>query len=272
MRWHDARVKLIAHTASNTEIVCALGLGHTLIGVDADSDYPPEVVQGLPKLGRDLSFDAEAVAALHPDLVLTSLTVPGHERVVAELRATGIPVYVADPVSLSDVYADIRAIADHLNAAQAGESLIASMQAAMPPCGGEAPLRIGIEWWPKPAIVATGRSWINDVLQLAGASNPWAQRAEKSAPITPEEAVAAAPEAMVISWCGVDEANYRVDKVLHRPGWETVPAVAAQRVYPITEAHLGRPGPRLVEGYRRIREIVERVRAEYAQSVPRNSS
>lgn len=110
------------------------------------------------------------------------------------------------------------------------------------------------------------------MLQLAGASNPWAQRTEKSSPITPEEAVAAAPEAMVISWCGVDEANYRIDKVLGRPGWETVPAVAAQRVYPITEAHLGRPGPRLVEGYRRIRQIVERIRAEDAQSVPRNSS
>ncbi|WP_420427313.1 ABC transporter substrate-binding protein [Algiphilus sp.] len=265
-------MKLIAHTASNTEIVCALGLGHTLIGVDADSDYPPAVVEHLPKLGRDLAFDAEAVAALQPDLVLTSLTVPGHERVVADLRATGIPVYVADPVSLSDIYADIRAIAEHLDAAQAGESLIASMQAAMPPCAGDPAVRIGIEWWPKPAIVATGRSWINDVLQLAGASNPWAQRAEKSAPITPEEAIAAAPDAMVISWCGVNEANYRVDKVLNRPGWEAVPAVAAQRVYPITEAHLGRPGPRLVEGYRRLREIIEHIRAEDPQSVPRNSS
>ncbi|MCR9092009.1 helical backbone metal receptor [Algiphilus sp.] len=255
-------MKLIAHTASNTEIVCALGMAHTLIGVDADSDYPPEVVNGLPKLGRDLAFDAAAVAALKPDLVLTSLTVPGHEKVVAELRATGIPVFVADPVSLSDVYADIRAIAGHLDAAAAGEALIASMQAAMPTCADTPPVRIGIEWWPKPAIVATGRSWINDLLQRAGASNPWAHRTEKSAAVTPEEAVAAQPEAMVISWCGVDEANYRVDKVLNRPGWATVPAVRHQHVYPITEAHLGRPGPRLVEGYRRIRAIVERVRQQ----------
>jgi len=249
-------VKVVAHTASNTEIVCALGMSHTLVGVDADSDYPPEVVAGLPKLGRDLNFDAEAVAALSPDLVLTSLTVPGHEQVVAELRATGIPVYVADPVSLDDVYADIRAIADRLQVPDAGEALVRSMQDAMPACEGERATPVAVEWWPKPAIVATGQSWVNDVLALAGGCNPWAHRQQKSAPLTPAEAMEGAPEVIIISWCGVDESKYRVDKVLTRPGWEAVPAVHHQQVFPITEAHLGRPGPRLVEGYRRLRAIV----------------
>jgi iron complex transport system substrate-binding protein len=80
-------MRIVSHTCSNTEIVCALGCGDRLVGVDADSDHPPEAVARLPKLGRDLELDVAAVRALRPDLVLTSQTVPGHERTVAALRS-----------------------------------------------------------------------------------------------------------------------------------------------------------------------------------------
>jgi iron complex transport system substrate-binding protein len=60
-----------------------------------------------------------------------------------------------------------------------------------------------------------------------------------------------------MSWCGVKEENYRADVVRRRPGWEQVPALRHDRIVPITEAWLGRPGPRLVEGYRALRRVVE---------------
>jgi iron complex transport system substrate-binding protein len=44
--------------------------------------------------------------------------------------------------------------------------------------------------------------------------------------------------------------------VLRREGWEDIPAVRHQRVHPITEAFLGRPGPRLVDGYRALRKLI----------------
>lgn len=54
-------IRIFSHTCSNTEIVCALGLGDWLVGVDDDSDYPPEVVDALPKAGRDLDLQVDAV-------------------------------------------------------------------------------------------------------------------------------------------------------------------------------------------------------------------
>ncbi|MBV8061996.1 MAG: ABC transporter substrate-binding protein, partial [Nevskia sp.] len=42
-------------------------------------------------------------------------------------------------------------------------------------------------------------------------------------------------------------------------GWEQVPAVSHYRIVPVTEAWLGRPGPRLVEGYRALRDVIESV-------------
>ena len=78
-------MRLVTLTCSSTEIVCALGCGELLVGCDSHSDHPPEVVQKLPRVGKDLEIDAEKVHALKPDLVIASLTVPGHEKVVAAL-------------------------------------------------------------------------------------------------------------------------------------------------------------------------------------------
>jgi len=84
-------MRIVSLTCSNTEIVCALGLSHYLVGVDNHSDYPAEVVAHLPRVGPDLDIDAQRVAALKPDLVLASLTVPGHERILDRLRAAKLP-------------------------------------------------------------------------------------------------------------------------------------------------------------------------------------
>ena len=250
-------MRVFSHTCSNTEIVCALGCASMLVGVDADSDHPPEVVAGLPKTGRDLNLDIGAVRALAPDLVLTSLTVPGHEQVVAELEADGLPTLVCDPQSLADVYGDIRRIAARLGVAERGEALIARMEAAMPAvaAAGARP-RVLVEWWPKPVIAAAQQSWVNDLIVRAGGVNPWGDVVAKSLPLENAAAAAQRPDIVVMSWCGVKVENYRADKVRRRAGWDDVPAVRHGRIHAVSEAFLGRPGPRLVEGYRRLREAV----------------
>lgn len=253
-------MRVFSHTCSNTEIVCALGCAQMLVGVDADSDYPPEVVAGLPKTGRDLDLDIAAVQALQPDLVLTSLTVPGHEKVVAALRAAGLQVLVCDPQSLDDVHADIRRIADALGVPARGAALVAEMEAVMPQVERAGPRpAVLVEWWPKPIIVPARHSWVTDLIWRAGGHNPWGEVEAKSLPMEHAQACAAMPDVVVMSWCGVKEANYRADVVLRRDGWQDVPAVAHGRVHAISEAYLGRPGPRLVEGYRRLREAIAAV-------------
>lgn len=250
-------MRVFSHTCSNTEIVCALGCAGMLVGVDADSDYPPEVVADLPKTGRDLDLDVAAVLKLQPELVLTSLTVPGHEQVVAQLEAAGLETLVCDPQSLDDVYGDIRRIAAALGVAERGEALVAQMEAAMPAVQptGRRP-RVLVEWWPKPVIAAARRSWVNDLIQRAGGSNPWGEVDAKSVPLELADAAAQRPDIVAMSWCGVKVANYRADKVRAREGWSDVPAVANDRILAISEAFLGRPGPRLVEGYRRLRAAI----------------
>ena len=255
-------MRVFSHTCSNTEIVCALGAGSCLVGVDADSDYPPEIVAALPKPGRDLDLDVRVVAELAPDLVLTSLTVPGHERIVAELQALGLRTITIDPLSLEDVYASIATIASALGIEQRGADLIAQMRKQMPAveAGAQRP-RISVEWWPKPVIVPARQSWVTDIIELAGGCNPWADLEAKSVTVDHADHARQA-DAVVMSWCGVQLEKYRADVVLRREEAWHWPALVHGRVHPVTEAFLGRPGPRLVHGYAELRKIVSTFREE----------
>ncbi|NBD95503.1 MAG: hypothetical protein GVY11_03385, partial [Gammaproteobacteria bacterium] len=66
-------MRIVSHTCSNTEIVCALGRAGWLVGVDDHSDHPASVVSRLPRIGPDLDVDVERIRTLEPDLVITSL-------------------------------------------------------------------------------------------------------------------------------------------------------------------------------------------------------
>jgi iron complex transport system substrate-binding protein len=248
-------VRLVSHTCSNTEIVCALGAASWLVGVDDDSDFPPEVVAPLPKLGRDLNLDIAAVAALKPDLVLTSRTLPGHEDIVTALQSAGLATLVCEPLRLADVYHDIHRIAAALGVPERGHAVVEAMARGMPAVTLPNPPKLLVEWWPKPVIAPAQDSWVTDLIELAGGTNPFGSRAGKSTPLTDGEILAAAPDAVVMSWCGVPLAKYRREVVLRRPGWEALPALRHDQVHAVTEAYLGRPGPRLVEGYRALAEI-----------------
>lgn len=252
--------RIVSLTCSNTEIVASLGCGDRLVGVDDYSDYPPERLEGLPRVGPDLGIDVEVVAALEPDLVLASLTVPGHEKVVEEVERAGLPYVAPAPERLDDVYNDIRLIAERLGVVQRGEEVIAEMRAVFD--GGEAALngpKIAVQWWPKPPILPGRRSWVHDLIERAGGCNV-IEDDVKSRPVEPEELAALAPDAVVISWCGVEASKYRPDVVYGNEAYVDAPFVKNRQVHKITEAFLGRPSPRLVDGYRALRRVVEACR------------
>ncbi len=287
-------MRIVSLACSNTEIVHALGCSHLLVGVDDHSDHPAEILRSLPRVGPDLEIDVEKVRALEPDLVLASLTVPGHETVVEGLEAAGLPHLVLAPQSLGEIYENIRLLAGRLESegepgVQArGEELVRQMQAelgptspprkesATAPATRDSPARevdadpapkILIQWWPKPVISPCGRSWVNPLLDRAGARNPLAGEPRPSRPVDDAEVAELAPEAIVIAWCGVDPQNYRPDVVYGNPAFQGVPAVENRRVFCIPEAYLGRPGPRLVDGVKALRRVVAA-----CQGSPRDAS
>ncbi|MEZ4423612.1 MAG: helical backbone metal receptor [Gemmatimonadota bacterium] len=255
-------MRIVSLACSNTEILWGLECLHHLVGVDSNSDFPSEVLDGLPRLGQDLEIDIDAVAALEPDLVLATLTVPGHETVIEGLEARGLPFVAPAPESLADVYTDIQALAERLGVPERGRALVRRMQAEIGPVtppAADAP-RILVQWWPKPVIAPGRQSWTTDVLHAAGGRGLLDDEDLKSRPIPDDEVAALDPDAIVLSWCGVEPAKYRPDVVRNNPVFADVKAVRTGQVHCVPEAFLGRPGPRLVDGVRALRHVVAQAR------------
>jgi iron complex transport system substrate-binding protein len=255
-------MRLVSLNCSNTEIVCALGRAHQLVGVDDHSDFPPDVVGALPRVGPDLDPDMERIRALAPDLVLASLTVPGHEKVLENLENAGLNYLAPEPITLDDVYRDVRRIARAVNATDEAERVVAQMQAGITTNNGRdsrRPPSILVQWWPKPVITPGRLSWVNDLIQLAGACNPLGDEAVKSRPLENSEVREIDPDAIVMSWCGVKPRKYRADVIYNKPEWSHLQAVRNRRVYSIPEAYLGRPSPRLTSGSRALHSIVRTI-------------
>lgn len=258
---YPCAMRVVSLTCSNTEIVCALGCADMLVGVDDHSDFPEEVVGALPRMGPDLHIVIERVEALAPDLVLASLTVPGHEEVVAGVEGAGLNHIAPEPTSLEDVYTDIATVAGLLGVPERGERLIDEMRRELGEpveVADDAPT-VMIQWWPKPSIVPGRLSWTTDVLSRVGGRNPLGEEEVKSRPLADDEVARLAPDAIVISWCGVHPDKYRPDVVYRNPSLADVPAVRNGKVFCVPEAYLGRPGPRLVDGYRALRDVVRDV-------------
>ena len=243
--------RIVSLVASNTEIVCAVGAGDRLVGVDDFSDFPPEVAE-LPTVGRDLDIDVERVAALEPDLVLASLSVPGMERNVERLAARGLPYVAIHSRGLSGVVEDVRRIAALVGVQERGEALARQLtdrieRVAVRTRDVKSPIAVYWEWWPRPYITAGGPSWMTDLCRLAGGRNVFADLEQESGVVTAEQVRARQPEAIVICWCGARKLPD--PKLLNRrDGWAWLPAVRRGRVYAVLEPLYGRPGPRLVDG------------------------
>lgn len=256
-------MRIVSLTCSNTEIVAALGLGEALVGVDDHSDWPGELLSPLPRLGPDLQIDLDALEALEPDLVLASLTVPGHETVLEGLEQRGIPHMALDPSSVEDICRDIEAIALRTGVAGRAAPVVAELREAMAgssaPPPADAP-RILIQWWPRPVISPGRESWASDAVRAAGGVHVLDHEEVKSRPLEDAEVAGLAPDVIIIAWCGVEPAKYRTEVVYRNPAFRSVPAVVRRRVFCIPEAFLGRPGPRLVHGVEALRQVVERVR------------
>lgn len=238
-----------------TEIVYAAGGGPRLVGVGIPDDHPPEIA-GLPRYSVH-PVDYEAIAALRPDLVLATDQV-NSPRSAEALEALGIPTYFLSFENLNDVLEGILVVGSLLGtesqAIHAVDSLRRELDLlkARTASIDERPrvlYLIGPE-----TLYSFGRgSYVQELIVLAGGVSVTAG-VEAAAPILSEEFVLTrAPDVVVGSW----QPDFDASELLKlRPAWDVVPAVRTGRVYAIHPSLVHRPGPRLIEGARRLAEFL----------------
>lgn len=247
-----ASQRIVAVGGSVTEIVYALGLGDRLLAVDSTSFYPAAATE-LPNVGYMRQLSAEPILALGPDLVL-AIEDSGPPAALDQIRDAGVPVVVVpDSYSPEGVLEKIGMIATALDAEAEGRALAATVAAKLDAVeaafGGVAErprvlflLSIG----QGRSTVAAGRDTSAEgIIALAGGVNA-VDGFESYKPLSPEAAVAAAPEVLLVTQRSLDLLG-GVDGLLSIPEVALTPAGQEGRVVTMDGLLLLGFGPRTAE-------------------------
>ncbi|MCE2851497.1 MAG: ABC transporter substrate-binding protein [Roseiflexaceae bacterium] len=253
--------RVVSLAPSTTEIVYVLGKGDTMQAVDMFSDFPADVA-ALPKISNpDMTYNYEQIATLKPDVVFAAaITSPD---AITAIEKLGITVVVVGTftTTMASVQADIRLVGTVLGVTDAATALNEQMQARWDQIAAKVATvssKPKVFWEldatdpSKPYTVGKG-SFISDIIATAGAVNVFADVDNPYPQVSIEQVVIAAPDIIILS-----DAAYGVtaEQVVARPGWQTIPAVQQNAIYPIDDNLVSRPGPRIVEGLAAVVAIV----------------
>jgi len=234
---------IVALAPSFVEIFCELGVCDSLVAIDENSDYPPEVAD-VPKLSG-FSPSVEGIAAAEPDLVVISFDPGGLQDALEQL---GIAVLFLDaPASVEGVYEQIAILGDIVGNPSGADELVASMRAQVDEITSRLPDGEGPRVFHEldsTLYTAGPGSFISDLYVILGAQNIASGADSPFAQMTAEAIIDADPEMIILADEGFGESP---ESVAARPGWDSISAVVNGRVHGIDPNVVSRPGPRIVD-------------------------
>ncbi|OXS57508.1 iron complex transport system substrate-binding protein [Bacillus sp. V-88] len=245
-------MKIVSICPSNTEIIDYLGLTPLLAGVDDYSDYPSEV-KSLPQLGPDLSINMDKLESLKPDLVFSSLSVPGMEKNIEELETRNIPHITLNPQSFTDIADDLltvgRACGIEEHAIKRRQEFMGTVE-RLKTIGKKVshPPSLYWEWWPKPVFTPGRVNWLTELSTMVGARNLFDDVDLASVQTDWEDVLKRNPDYICLAWVGVRQSKVKPEIVKKRPDWNTLDAVQEDRIFVLEEALYCRPSPLLLKG------------------------
>lgn len=253
-------MRIVSICPSNTEILYYLGLGDNVVGIDDHSDWPIEW-QHLPKVGPDLNIDMDKVEELQPDLVVASLSVPGMEKMVAELVQRRIPHLVLHPSRITDIAEDIRLVGRATGFDEKAELLardFSNRLRAIQSITSEVKNRPRLywEWWPNPIYTPGRQNWLTDVSELAGAINVFADFDTDNVKATREMVAEKNPDHICVVWCGIELKRIKTSMITEREEWRNMSAIVQNQVHILEEGLYCRPSPRILDGLEKLVSLI----------------
>lgn len=258
--------RIVSVGGAITETLYLLGAQDEIVGVDTTSLYP-DVARTLPSVGYARTLSAEGVLSLAPTLLLATEEA-GPPAVLRQLEAARIELQVLDAAhSIEGVFARTTRLAELCGRADAGRTLLARLQAewagarervaALQPAE---PLRVMFLMGQSvnQLRVAGQRTGADALIGYAGARNAFTGF-DGYKPLTPEAAVAAAPDVVIATDAGIAAIGGPA-QLLRAPGLAQTPAGRAQRVVGIDILLALGYGPRLPLAVRTLAEALYKPR------------
>jgi len=240
--------RIVSLDASSTEILYGVGAGSQVVAVDKDSDYPPSV----PKTTLDATKpNVEAIAAYHPDLVVTAYDT---NDIVTGLAKIHVPVLLLPaPKTIDGAYAIWNRIGAATGHADQAHALVSRAQDDIRTIVAHAPHRFApLSYYyevDQTYFTATSHTFIGSLLNQFGMKNiadPADTAAAGGYPqLSAEQVLSANPSFVFLAdsvCCGQNAAS-----VAARPGWNALSAVRDGHVVALNDDVASRWGPRIVD-------------------------
>ncbi len=268
---------------SATEIVFALGLEHTLVGVTHECDYPPAAAR-LPAVTRTnipaglSSHDIDATVAstlgttgslyelnvarlaqLQPDVILSqrlcevcAVSAGRVEDAIASLPSHPQVVNL-EPHSLDDILETIRTVGRLFGCDAQAEVVVNGLRGRLDAVASRTrglpsrPRVLCLEWVDPPYC---GGHWMPELVALAGGRDDLARPGQPSRRIAWRDVLEFAPEVIVLTCCGfsLERCEAEADLLRRYEGFADLSAARHGRVFATDgSAYFSRPGPRIVD-------------------------
>ena len=285
--------RIVSLLPSATEIVCALGLEDSLVGVTHECDFPASVV-GKPILtasrishatmssreidhavrshldghGSIYELNEQLLAELEPDLIITQelceVCAVSYKTVLqaARMFETDARVVSLEPNNILDIFDNIRTVGELTGREREADTLTGDLTRRLDALAVRLnevegrPRTLVLEWLEPP--FAPGH-WVPEQVAFAGGDARFGNAAAKSRTTDAEEIQTYAPEVVVLAPCGYykEDTLRALERARLPRGWCDLPAVRAGRVWAVdATSYFSRPGPRVVEGAEILARII----------------
>lgn len=244
--------RIVSLAPNLTEILFALGLDESIVGVTQDSDYPPAAAQKRV-VGTFWQPNIEAAIALKPDLIATLGFEQQQRDVTARLTRMGYNCLSLNISTMDDLFVAISAVGAATDRSPQADEVIADIRARMAAVrtatAGKTPVKVLWVVQREPLRVAGRSTFINGLIESAGGENAIGPTLHAYPPVGGEQVIAAAPEVIIEpDMTGGDLARQHADALAYWARFVTVPAVVNGRIYAIDGDPVSRLGPRLGQG------------------------
>lgn len=240
--------RIISLAPNITETMFALGAGSILVGVTDLCDYPPEA-KTKAKTGSYFSPDYETITSLKPDLIIMNVENVSNPTYQA-LKNLGLNVFISNAKDISGIkkmYSDFGKITGR---EKISDSLILKFDSDIKQFAGSddkissGPALVLISV--NPLMTTNGRTFINDILNLAGIVNLYKDELLDYPNINYEDVIMKNPDYILFPTDTTDVSrSQKYTDEIKRQLYKTN-AVKNNRIILIDENIMFRPGPRVL--------------------------
>ena len=252
--------RIVSLMPSNTEILYELGLGKDIVGVSTVDDYPKDVKKEKKQFDT-MNLNKEALLKVKPDLILAHESQKGtSKKVLDSLEKNGVKVvYVKDAQSLDQTYETFKQIGKVTGREHEANELIDETKHNVEKVIKSVPRHhrsqsVFMEVSSKPEIYTAGKhTFFDDMLSQLDAKNSFSN-IEGWKPVDIESIIKKNPD-ILISTEGLSKSDY-YKVIKKRDGFRQIKAVKNGRIETVNGDEISRPGPRIDEGLKQLRDAI----------------